>query len=360
MRRLCERADTEIAGLYTRDPDSGKQVLTDLGLPATLLVNDYQALLDNAEIDAVFLVSPNSYHGAQALAAMNAGKHVFCEKPAATSYGEYCQLLKMEKAHPELITFVDYILHFDSMENHLQKMVADGNFGAITQIQVNYRHPINISGNKAWKLDKAIMGDAIGMGIIHALFVLVFAIRPQARPVSVFAISQPAQVRGFEADAIWNILIRFDNGATGFCFGNIDTSNGYDAQHNLSGTAGGFVFDSGLDRPQKVRYWSDSLTEGKWIYPLDARQCESVDMAPRAWPEDTTTPDSGDVMEHQTDACVAHFIDCIKAKEQSPLSFCNSADVTDIGWAAQMSAVMKQEIALPLDRELAGEFFQDR
>ena len=56
-----------------------------------------------------------------------------------------------------------------------------------------------------------------------------------------------AQVRDFEPPPIWNILVRFDNGATGFCFGNIDSGNGYDAYHNLFGTKGAFIFDSQID-----------------------------------------------------------------------------------------------------------------
>ncbi len=354
MQRICERNDAEIAALFEKDTERGKEVLENLGLSFDLLVDDYDKIISNPDIDAVWLVSPNSFHGPQSIAAMEAGKHVFCEKPAATNFTDFCKQIEIENSNPQLKTFVDYILYFDNLEQHLRKMVTDGVFGTITQIQINYRHPVNITGDKIWKLDKSIMGDAIGMGINHSISVMLLAIESQAKPVAVYATSHNSNVRGFQADPIYNIMIRFDNGATGFCFGNIDNGNGYDAYHNLFGTEGGFIFESQIDRPYKVRYWSNKTTDGKWIRPLD-----KADAGKLAWPENTNLPDSGDVIEHQTAECVKHFIECIKSDTKSPLSFVNSHAIAEIGWAAQMSAEMNQEIAVPLDWNEAKKFFKE-
>jgi predicted dehydrogenase len=358
LKRLTERDDVEVVALFEKNAERGKEVLNNLGLNENILVDDYSKIVNNPAIDAVWLVSPNSFHATQAIAAMKAGKHVFSEKPAATKFEDFCKEIELEKANPNLITFVDYILYFDSMEQNLRQMVAEGAFGKITQIQVNYRHPVNIAGDKVWKLDKNIMGDAIGMGINHAISAMIYAMASQAKPVSVYATSLKSQVRDFEADPIYNILIKFDDGATGFCFGNIDNANGYDAYHNFFGTEGSFVFDSQTDRTHKVRYWSKSKTEGKWVWPLDIEKCRAANLETLAWPDDTTTPDSGNVVEHQTGSAVGHFIDCVKSKIKSPLSFVNSQIIAEIGWAAQMSATMNKEIHLPLDWNEAKKVFK--
>ena len=360
LQRLTERDDVEILALFEKNQERGKEVLANLGLSTGLLVDDYEKTISNPDIDAVWLVSPNSFHGPQAIAAMQAGKHVFCEKPAATTFEDFCKEIELAKANPQLITFVDYILYFDSMEEHLREMVADGTFGQITQIQVNYRHPVNIAGDKVWKLSKEVMGDAIGMGINHAISVMIFLMSSQAKPAAVYATSQPAKVRGFEVDPIWNIVVRFDNGASGFCAGNIDSGNGYDAYHSIFGTEGAFVFDSQVDKSQKVRYWSNKTTEDKWIYPLDAARCEREAVKHLTWPPDTTTPDGGNVIEHQIAACIEHFIDCIKTGKKSPLSFVNSAIIAEIGWAAQISSATGKEISLPLNLAEANAFFRTR
>jgi predicted dehydrogenase len=358
LERLAEREDVEVLGLFEPNAERGRDILAKVGLPADRLVGSYETLLGNPGVAAVFLASPNAFHGAQAIAAMKAGKHVFCEKPCATDFREFREQIELSRANPGLVTFVDYILYFDTMEKRLREMVGSGAFGTVTQVQVNYRHPVNIVGDKTWKLKRALVGDAIGMGVIHSVFAMLNLMAPQARPAGVYATSLGAQVRGFEPDPVWNILIRFDNGATGFCFGNIDNGNGYDAYHNLYGTEGGFVFDSGLERDRKVRYWSAQAADGKWIHPLDAPRCKAEGIESLAWPAETTTPDSGDVVNHQTRACVGHFIECVKSGTQSPLSFVNSAIVAETGWAAMMSAGLGREVRMPLDWKESEAFFE--
>ena len=351
MKLLSRRQDVQIRALLEPNTERGAALLKDLGLNNTALAQDFHQLLGDPSIHAIWLVSPNSFHGPQSIAALKAGKHVFCEKPCSTSFADFRKQIGMQRRNPQLISYVDYILFFDTLEQRLRRMVAENTFGTISQIQVNYRHPVNIVGDKAWKLQKQIMGDAIGMGINHALSVMLLAMQSQGKPIEVYATSQQAKVRGFEADPVWNILIRFDSGATGFCFGNIDNGNGYDAYHNLYGTDGAFVFDSGLDRPQKVRYWSARDTNGKWIYPLDAERCEREGARDLAWPADSTTPDSGDVINHQIGSAVEHFLQCVRTGTPSPLSFTNSAIVAETGWAARLSASTGKPVALPLSAQ---------
>lgn len=355
MRRLMERKNVEIRGLHQRSRERAEASLADLGLSTALYQADYATLLDDPTVDAVFLCSPNNAHGPQSIAALEAGKHVFCEKPCATCFTDFERQIELAAGYPGLITYVNYLLNFDAMELRLQDMVRAGDFGTITQIQVNYRHPINIAEDKAWKLGAEFMGDAIGMGIIHALSVMLNLMALQgATPVQVFATTCPIKTRPFEADVIYNLLITFSNGASGVCFGNVDQANGYDAYHHLHGTRGGFIFDSYLERPQKVRMWSEQTTDRKWIYPLDPATCPPG----LAWPAGTSTPDSGNVMDHQTAECVDHFLDCIKAGKQSFLSFENSAATAELGWAALMSAKTGQAVTLPLDRATARAHFR--
>ena len=80
-------------------------------------------------------------------------------------------------------------------------------------------------------------------------------------------------------------------------------------------------------------------------------------MEEHIWPAETTTPDSGDVMSHQTGKCLEHFLNCITSGKQSFLSFANSAAVAELGWAAQISAARNLPVTLPLDWQDASYFF---
>lgn len=360
LKRIVERDDTQVVSVFQRNQERAEAVLASLSLDPNLFTDDFETFLNTEGLDAVFVCSTNEAHGRQSIAALEAGKHVFCEKPCATSFDEFVKQIELEKANPELITMVDYLMNFDSLEDEIRAMTRRGDFGTITQIQINYRHPINIDGDKIWKLAADRMGDAIGMGIIHSLSAMMNIMAAQgAKPIRVYASNSTIHKRDFEIPAVWNLHIEFDNGATGLCFGNVDQANGYDAYHNIHGTEGGLIFDSYLDRPQKIRFWSNIETEGRWVYPLDRERCESENLDAHIWPESTTTPDSGDVMNHQTHQCVAHFVESILTSTPSFLSFANSASVAEVGWAAQMSASLKQPIDLPLDYTKASDFFSD-
>ncbi|MEM9016908.1 MAG: Gfo/Idh/MocA family oxidoreductase [Verrucomicrobiota bacterium] len=358
LKRLVERKDTNVVALFQRNEERALEVLDSHQLPGSLYFDDFTEFLATDGLDAVFVCSTNEAHGAQSIAALEAGKHVFCEKPCATRFEEFVRQIELERSNPELITMVDYLMNFDTLEEEIREMAGRGDFGTITQIQINYRHPINIAGDKVWKLAADRMGDAIGMGIVHSLSAMMNIMAAQgAKPIRVYATKSEVHKRPFEIPAVWNLHIEFDNGATGLCFGNVDQANGYDAYHNIHGTEGGLIFDSYLDREQKVRFWSNHTTEGNWVYPLDPERCRREGLESHIWPEETTTPDSGDVMNHQTHRCVAHFMESIHSGTPSFLSFANSAPVAEVGWAAQISAEEKAPVTLPLDWEKASRFF---
>jgi len=356
LRRLHENPRSEVVAVYDVNRERTGSILEQVGLSGAIMVDSFDALVNDDEINTVFVASPNTFHGRQAISAMEGGKHVFCEKPAATDFGEFVREVELDEANPQLATMVDYILLFDPMENLLHDMITGGAFGQITQIQINYRHPVNIAGDKTWKLRKEIVGDGIGMGPIHAIFSILWHMGP-AKPVSVYATCMEARVRGFEVPPVWNILIEFDTGATGIIQGNIDNGNRYDAYHNIYGTKGGFVFDSQTEQDVKVKYWSEERTDGRWVFPLSRTIAERDGTTEHLWDEDLRMPDSGDVIHHQTTECVGHFIDSIVEGSKSPLSFSRSAAVAEVGFAALMSAGKKSPISMPLDRTEAGEFF---
>jgi len=357
MSEIVKRNDAQVVMLYEVNTERGKEVLSNLSLEEDILVDDYQKILNNPDIDIVWLVSPNGFHGSQSISAMKAGKHVFCEKPCATDFEDYVKQIEIEKENPNLKTFVNYLMNFDPMQNRIKNMIARNEFGKITQIQINYRYPINTSGEMSWKLKKKIMGDSIGMGTVHSLSAIINIMEPQAHPVAVYATNLDSQIKGFEAEPIFNIVIRFNNGATGFCFGDIETAKGLDFYHNISGTGGGFVFDNQQELKNKIRYCSDRTTEGQWVWPLDSEKCRREGFESLIWETDTNLTDSTEAAGFRLNGCINHFINCVKNDEKSYLSFENASNVAQIGWAAQMSAATGKEISLPLDVPTARHFF---
>ncbi|MFM0737139.1 Gfo/Idh/MocA family oxidoreductase [Paraburkholderia xenovorans] len=82
-------------------------------LPEPRLYDDYGALLADREVDAVWLVTPSSLHAQQIVDALQAGKHVFCEKPLSLDVGECERVLAEAARYPHLQATIGFMRRFD-------------------------------------------------------------------------------------------------------------------------------------------------------------------------------------------------------------------------------------------------------
>lgn len=90
---------------------------------------DYDALLAHPGLDAVFLVTPTSLHADQIIAALRAGKHVFCEKPLSLDLAD-CLKVEAEAArHPQLTIMIGFVRRFDASYHDAQQKIAQGVIG---------------------------------------------------------------------------------------------------------------------------------------------------------------------------------------------------------------------------------------
>lgn len=97
--------------------------------PATRLYADYAELLADAEVDAVWLVTPSALHAQQIIDALRAGKHVFCEKPLSLDVAE-CERVVAEAARrPHLQATIGFMRRFDPSYRDAFERVQRGAIG---------------------------------------------------------------------------------------------------------------------------------------------------------------------------------------------------------------------------------------
>jgi hypothetical protein len=82
-------------------------------LGVTALYADFREFLADAHVDAVFLVTPTSLHAEQIVQALQAGKHVFCEKPLSLELGDCLRVEELVAKHPRLKVMSGYGRRFD-------------------------------------------------------------------------------------------------------------------------------------------------------------------------------------------------------------------------------------------------------
>src|SRR5438094_482133 len=82
----------EIAAIASRDIEKAKQACAKLGIPTAY--GSYETLLADQNIEAIYNPLPNHLHVPWSIKALQAGKHVLCEKPIAMSAAEARQLIE--------------------------------------------------------------------------------------------------------------------------------------------------------------------------------------------------------------------------------------------------------------------------
>lgn len=346
---ISRRDDAELVAVYDANPKSAGKVLQRAGLSTDLLTSSYEELVNDRLLDAVMIASPNSAHARQSLDALANGLHVFSEKPNATTWSDHRNLVEADAEHPMLVTVTNYTLYFNEMEQRIKRMIERNSFGEIIQLQVNYRHSVNTQGDKVWKYQKRYVGDALGMGITHAIFLLCYFMSP-SRPEAVFARSRSSVKGHFEVDPIWNLIIQFDGGATGIVLGDIENGTSYDLYHNIYGTRGGLVFDSQARFEERLKYWNEE-TKDRWYYPLGKNGSSENITTDSEWPADVSLPTSGDVLDHSTVESLGYFITHIKKRSKALLGFKRMRIVQDVSFAAQLSAKVSRPVPIPADEE---------
>jgi len=355
LLRVSERDDVELGGVYEPNSETAEAVARRVGFDRRLLVSGYAALVEDAGVDALLVAGPNTVHAAQSLAALRGGKHVFCEKPNSTHWADHLAMVETDRDSPGLTTLTNYTLYFSPLEQRVRRMIETGELGTITQAEVRYRHAVNVQGARAWKLQRRHVGDALGMGITHAVFLLCFFLSPH-RPVRVYATSQPSTSGLFQVEPIWSLVITFDSGATGVVLGDIENGNSYDVYQNVFGSRGGFVFDSQPNDAPVVKFWSED-TDRRWVFPLDPSQGALPGKDRLPWPQAASLPTSGNVVHHSTAESLEYFLRHVREGRKTALGFEAMRAVQDVNFAAQLSARRGGPASVPAPpEELAAVF----
>jgi len=138
---------------------------------------DADDLINDPEVDAIYIATPPSSHKQYAIAASNAGKPVYVEKPMALNYGQCLEMIEIcEKNRVPL--FVAYYRRALPRFLRIRELLEKGMIGNVRFVNVTfYQKPSkgDISGKKHWRIDPEIAGAGYFYDLgSHILDVLQF------------------------------------------------------------------------------------------------------------------------------------------------------------------------------------------
>ncbi len=216
-----------VAGAFSSDAGRNARSGEALNLDPARVYGDVHALIAGEQalpmgerIDALAIVTPNHLHAPMAIAALDAGINVFCEKPMAMSGDEARAIAAAARASGAKFALAFTYSGYPLVEE-ARARVARGDLGTIRVVQVEYLQgwlslPIDGEGNKQaeWRTDpaKAGLGGCLGDIGTHA-----FHLAEHVAGIRVDSLSADltAHVPGRRLDDDVSALLRFEGGARG-------------------------------------------------------------------------------------------------------------------------------------------------
>lgn len=153
-RHLARLPEIQISA-FDANPERSAAMATEFGGKA---FETFEAML--GEVEAVAVVTPNHVHASFAIDALNAGKHVFIEKPVTLSVAEAEPILAAANARPDLVCMVGHVLRFFPQYRRLRELVLAGEVGTVAAVRMS-RGGGAPGPEGSWFLDHSMSGGTI-------------------------------------------------------------------------------------------------------------------------------------------------------------------------------------------------------
>ncbi|MCY0879259.1 MAG: Gfo/Idh/MocA family oxidoreductase [Firmicutes bacterium] len=126
---LAAREDVKLVGFCDLELDRARRAAVQYGTPDAIVTTDYRAVLTPA-VDIVYVLTTNDAHAALSIAALEAGKHVLCEKPMAVTSAEAEAMVAAAKTAGKILT-VGFQSRFRADVQYLKQLCDAGELGHI-------------------------------------------------------------------------------------------------------------------------------------------------------------------------------------------------------------------------------------
>ncbi|MGB3774984.1 MAG: Gfo/Idh/MocA family oxidoreductase [Leeuwenhoekiella sp.] len=164
---LQETKHIELRGIITGSPDKIPQWKKKYNIKDGNIYSydTMDEVADNDDIDVIYIVTPTFLHAKYAVAAANAGKHVFCEKPMAMTASECQEIIDACKSNNVKLA-IGYRMQHEKNTRQIMKWAKTKPYGEIEKVDTASGFKINSSAG--WRLDGAKGGGAIyDMGVYN-------------------------------------------------------------------------------------------------------------------------------------------------------------------------------------------------
>ncbi|MTK14268.1 MAG: inositol 2-dehydrogenase [Clostridiaceae bacterium] len=226
----------ELTAICDVDRKRLEQVSEELGVP--YIYTDVAEMCKNPELDAIVVVSPSALHTEHIALALEAGKHVFCDKPLDTTVEKCKQAEKVVEAHPDKIFMLGFMRRYDVSYRKAKEKIDNGDIGRVILVRSYTQDPITtIEGTLAFAPHSG--GQFLDMCVHDIDLCRWFTGGAEAKNVwgigGCFEFEQYRQWN--DADNV-SALIQFEDETMAFMFAGRAAAHGCNVETEIIGTRG--------------------------------------------------------------------------------------------------------------------------
>jgi 1,5-anhydro-D-fructose reductase (1,5-anhydro-D-mannitol-forming) len=207
IKAINSQSNSRVEAVFSSNADRAKAYAAENKIPKAY--DNLKTLLDDPEIDVVYISTTNDLHRDQALAAAAAGKHILCEKPLALSLDDARQMLKAAQT-ANVVFGTNHHLRNAITHRTLRKLVKEGAIGKPLAARVYHAVylPPRLQG---WRLTRPEAGGGVILDItVHDADTLRFVLDSEVDDVIARSATQGLANSGIE-DAVMGVMY-FRNG----------------------------------------------------------------------------------------------------------------------------------------------------
>ena len=249
----------------------------ELGISA--VYSDYKEMLAKADIDAVAIVTTSSEHCWQIEAALDAGKHVFSEKPLGTDLEQCRKAEAAVERHPDLTFMLGFMRRYDKSYAYAKKKIEEGAIGTPYLVKATGIDPEALVEG-AIRFAKTSGGIFLDMAI-HDIDLMRWFLGCEA--TEVYAMGATFKHPEFQAagdDETGVAVYKFENGAMGMIHVGRTAPHGYHVETEIVGTEGSIRISAVPEKNQARIYGPGGvLTECVGSFPERFEEAYLVEMA---------------------------------------------------------------------------------
>jgi predicted dehydrogenase len=254
-----------LRGAAARTEKSAEQAVLEGGF--TSGTTDYRDLIDDAEIDLIDICTPNDLHYPVFMAALEAGKDIYCEKPLALNLEQAGEMHRKANASNSTVQLA-FCFRFIPAIIRAKKLIEDGFLGDVINFRAQYFHSSYLDPDKpmSWRLSREASGGGalVDLGA-HVIDLMLSLLGPFSRVMAqtkTFISERPGKNKDkkieVKVDDHAQLLIELASGGIGIIeVSRVAQGTTEDLNFEIHGSQGAIKFD---------------VMDPSWLYAYDGRE----------------------------------------------------------------------------------------